>query len=192
MRVILTDDVVGVGDIGEIVNVRPGYGRNFLIPRGIAIEAASANAKQIAHHQRQIDAKKKVLKNAAEERRKELEALKLEISLRVGSGGKVFGSVTSRDIAAKLAEAGFEIDRRRVILGDPIKKLGSQKVKVKLHADVISEVEVVVTPLEVKQEEEDREAAKEIAAVEERFAENADEEIDEQDLEIPTEETDEA
>jgi len=188
MRVILTDDVVGVGDIGEVVNVRAGYGRNFLIPNGIAIEAASANAKQIEHHQRQIEAKKKLLQGAADKRAKELAALKPELSLRVGTGGKVFGSLTARDIAAKLLEAGFEVDRRRVLLGDPIKRIGTHSVKVKLHADVIAEVEVVVKPLQVKQSEEEREAQKALAALEERVEEAA-AEGSEEDLEIPAEES---
>ena len=179
MRVILTDDVVGVGDIGEMVKVRSGYARNFLIPRGVAIEAASASAKQIAHHQRQIDAKKKRLQSAAEERAKQLKATKTELSLRVGTGGKVFGSITARDIAAKLAENGFEVDRRRVLLGDPIKKIGTHTVRVKLHADVVSEIEVNVVPAQVSQGEEEKEVRKALKTFEEKLDDFAEDEEDE-------------
>jgi large subunit ribosomal protein L9 len=171
MRIILTDDVVGVGDIGDIVKVRAGYARNFLIPTGVAIEAASANARQVAHHQRQIDAKKKRLQTAAEARGKELQGLKPELSLRVGSGGKVFGSITSRDIAAKLSELGFEIDRRRVLLGDPLKRIGAHKVKVKLHADVVTEIEISLVPTQASSAEEAQEAEAARIAFESKVAE---------------------
>ena len=154
MQIILTDDVAGVGDIGETVAVRAGYARNFLIPRGLAIETQAASAKSIAHKMRQIEAKKRQLKSVAEERAKALEALVLEFGVRVGSGGRVFGSVSARQIAEKLQELGYEFDRRRILLVEPIKRVGPRKVKVKLHADVTVEIEVVVNAIAATAQEE--------------------------------------
>ncbi|MCB0325560.1 MAG: 50S ribosomal protein L9 [Bdellovibrionales bacterium] len=175
MKIILTDDVVGVGDIGETVQVKPGYARNFLIPRGFAIEAETRNARQVAHRMRQIEAKKKRLKGDAEGRGKQLGALRPEMPLRVGSGGKVFGSVSARDLAAKLTEMGFEIDRRRVLLAEPIRKLGTHKVKIKLHSEVVVTIEVEVVAAEATKAEEDRAVEAGRQAIEARFAAREDE-----------------
>ena len=178
MKVILTDDVVGVGDIGEAVSVKSGYARNFLIPQGLAIEAEAASAKAIAHRMQQIEAKKNRLKNLAERRATELAQYTVELGLRVGSGGKVFGSINSRHIAEHLTEKGFEIDRRRIQLGEPIKRIGSREVNVKLHAEVIVPITVHIAALAATKEEEEQEtqAAKEEleAAAESRLAELGD------------------
>lgn len=154
MKIILTDDVVGVGDIGETVSVRAGFARNFLIPRGVAIESETASAKEIAHRMLQIEAKKRKLRKEAEQRAQQVAGIVLECAIRVGSGGKVFGSVGTRQIAEKLQEQGIEVDRRRVLLVEPIKKLGSRKVKVKLHADVVVEIDVNVVPMAATDAEE--------------------------------------
>ncbi len=157
MQVILTEDVVGLGDIGETVTVKPGYARNFLIPRGTAIELASASAKQVEHMSRRINAKKRQLKGAAEERAKEVSSLTLEFTLRGASGGKVFGSIGNRDIAAKLLEQGIEIDRRRVMIAEPIRSIGEHKVSVKLHPEVTANLTVVVNKAKATEEEEAQE-----------------------------------
>ncbi len=157
MKIILTDDVVGVGDIGEAVSVKSGYARNYLIPQGLAIEAEAASAKAIAHRMRQIEAKKNQLKTDAEKRAEDLQSRTVELGLRVGSGGKVFGSINSRNIADKLNEDGFEIDRRRIQLGEPIRKIGTREVNVKLHADVIVPVTVNISALAATKEEEELE-----------------------------------
>ncbi len=179
MRIILADDVVGVGDIGDTVTVKPGYARNYLIPRGFAIEAQSASAKEVKHKMRQIEAKKNRLKSGAQEVSDKLAKAEIVITLRVGSGGKVFGSVGTRDIAAKLKELGFEVDRRRVMLNEPIKALGAHEVGVKLHPEVISIVRVKVESLAATkdQEEIETDAAREAieAAAEARDEELADE-----------------
>jgi len=154
MQVILTEDVVGLGDIGECVRVRPGYARNFLIPRGKAIESKSRSAKRVAHQVAQIESKKKKLKTSAEEQAKKMSNVIVEVGLRVGSTGKVFGSVVAKDIVKALSAKGFEFDRRRVILEEPIKKIGTHQVKVKLHADVVAEVQVVVNAIDAKEQEE--------------------------------------
>ena len=159
MKVILKEDVVGLGDIGESVKVRPGYARNFLIPRGMAFEADTASAKQVAHKMLGVEAKKKKLKGAAADIAQRVRDVVIELELRVGAGGRVFGSVSSRDIAAKLAEAGFEIDRRRIVLHESIKKIGTHFVKIKLHPEVESQLKIVINERAATKEEEETEAA---------------------------------
>jgi large subunit ribosomal protein L9 len=154
MKVILTEDVVGLGDIGANVVVRPGYARNFLIPRGLAIETQARSAKSIAHKMLQIEARKRRLKKAAEDFAGNLRSLVLTFSLRVSSGGKVFGSISTRDIAAKLVEAGHDIDRRRVLLTEPLRKPGTHFVKVRLHPEVTVQVKVVIEQLAASKETE--------------------------------------
>ena len=158
MRVLLTDDIVGVGDIGESVSVRPGFARNYLIPRGLAIETGAASAKSIAHRMRQIEAKKKQLQSVATEKANELSNKTVELTLRVGKGGKVFGSITARHIAEALTEQGFEVDRRRILLNEPIKRIGSREVKVKLHPEVVTNLAVNVSAVDATAEEQQREA----------------------------------
>jgi large subunit ribosomal protein L9 len=154
MRIILAEDVVGVGDIGEIVTVRPGFARNFLIPRGAAMEVGAAQAHTLEHKKRQIEAKKKRLRGQAQEVAQKIRDLALEIGLKVGSSGRVFGSITPKDIAEKLTLAGFEVDRRRVILAEPIKKLGMHFVKVRLHPEVESQLKLSVVEVKATEEEE--------------------------------------
>lgn len=156
MKVILTDDVVGLGDIGETVQVRPGYARNFLIPRGLALETAAASARVVAHRMQQIEVKKRKLKSSAAGLGEQLRSLSLEIGLRVGTAGRVFGSIGTRDIAAELQKQGFDIDRRRVVLTEPIKKLGTHFVNVRLHPEVQASVKVQVIEIAASKEEEEK------------------------------------
>lgn len=158
MKVILSEDVVGLGDIGETVTVRPGYARNYLVPRGLAFEAEAVSARQLAHRAKQIEAKRKKFKGAALEKATSLGNTTVQVFLRVGSGGKVFGAVTSKDIAEKLKEQGFDIDRRRVLLGEPIKKPGSFFVEVKLHPEVKTQIRIDVEARAASGEEEEMEA----------------------------------
>ncbi|MFN8389512.1 MAG: 50S ribosomal protein L9 [Bdellovibrionota bacterium] len=171
MKVILNDDVVGLGDIGETVNVKPGYARNFLIPRGLAIETGSASARVAQHRIRQIESKKRKLRGVAEERAKALQSITLTMEVRVGDRGRVFGSLSSRDIAVKLAEHGYELDRRRVLLAEPIKKLGEHTVRVKLHQDVETEVKIIVQPRESTKEEAEQDVNTARQSIEEGAAE---------------------
>jgi large subunit ribosomal protein L9 len=154
MKIILTDDVVGLGDIGETVSVKPGYARNFLIPRGLAIETESASARATEHRRRQIDSKKRRMRGTAEERAKALQGFTLRLEIRTGESGRVFGSVSARDIASKLAEHGYELDRRRVLLSEPLKKLGEHLVRIKLHQEVESEIKVVLVSRESTKDEQ--------------------------------------
>lgn len=173
MKIILTDDVVGLGDIGETVTVRPGYARNFLIPRGVAIESQSSNARAVAHRMRQIEAKKRRMKGDAEGRATGLRGSVLTFELRTGAHGRVFGSVTTREIATKLAELGYEIDRRRVLLAEPIKKLGEFPVTVKLHQEVETQITITVTGRDSSQSEENSDVDAARRAIETRAAEAA-------------------
>ena len=157
MEIILVEDVAGLGDIGETVNVKPGYARNYLIPRGIAIESASRNARALAHKMKQLNAKKKLLKGAALELATALKTLKVELTLKVGGHGKVFGSIHSKDIAHALKALSYDIDRRRIVLHEPIKKIGVHSLKVKLHSEVLADLEVNV--LAVSASDEDVEKA---------------------------------
>ena len=157
MKVILTDDVVGVGDIGEIVRVRAGYARNYLIPRGLAMEAGTASGNAVMHKSRQLEAKKKRMKDSSQAQADKLSEAEVSLVLRVGSGGKVFGSIHARDIAERLKALGFEIDRRRVLLSEPIRKLGSHSVKVKLHAEVVAVLKVEVKGIAASEEQEEQE-----------------------------------
>jgi large subunit ribosomal protein L9 len=159
MDILLVDDVAGVGDIGEVVRVRPGFARNYLIPKGYAIEASARSAKDINHKMKQIEAKKKRLKLEAQKLADDWKKIKVTRSLRVGSGGKVFGSVNARDIADALKEqSSIEIDRRRILLAEPLRKLGTFSVAVKLHAEVTSEFSVEITPAAATEEEEKKAA----------------------------------
>jgi large subunit ribosomal protein L9 len=159
MDILLVDDVAGVGDIGEIVSVRPGYGRNYLIPKGFGIEASAQSSKAIAHKMKQIEARKKRLKVEAEKISDEWKKLTVTTSLRVGSGGKVFGSVNAKDIAVALNEqTSMKIDRRRILLGEPLRKIGKFPVSVKLHAEVVSEFTVEIIPAAATEEEEKKAA----------------------------------
>ena len=173
MKVILTDDVVGLGDIGESVQVKAGYARNFLIPKGIAFESGSASAKVLAHKMRQVDSKRKKLKEQAEGRAGSIRGLIVPLELRVSENGRVFGSVTARDIAAKMTELGHETDRRRVLLSDAIKKLGEHTVSIKLHQEVDAAVKVVISARTMTKAEEEAEVGKFKQAVEEVVAEKA-------------------
>ena len=158
MEIVLTQDVVGLGDVGQRVVVKSGYARNFLLPQGMAVEIGSSSARQAAHKMKQVEAKKKRFKVEADKLVQKLNDIKLELELRVGKSGKVFGSLSARDIAAKLKEKDFDIDRRRVLLVEPIKKIGQQDIKIKLHPEVTTEIKIDVKAINPTKEEEKQEA----------------------------------
>ncbi len=157
MQVILTEDVVGLGDIGQTVEVKKGFARNFLIPQKKAFEVGSVSAKEIEHKMLHVNAKKKKLRLEAESFSSKLSGLTLETGLKVGEGGKVFGSVTSRDLSSLLKDKGFKIERKRILLTEPIKKVGEHEVLVKLHADVKVSIKVVVNELSASKKEQEEE-----------------------------------
>lgn len=145
MRVILRDDVTGVGHKGDIVDVANGYGRNFLLPRGLAFLATAGAAAQAESMRRSRDVKDAAARSAAEDVAKQLVSSPVSISARVGADEKLFGSVTSADIAdAVAAQTGVEIDRRQLQLDEPIRTVGTHLVRLKLHANVEFPVTVEV------------------------------------------------
>jgi large subunit ribosomal protein L9 len=136
MEVILTEDVPHLGNMGDVVDVKPGYGRNFLIPKGLAVLANSGSRQHFEHLRRQIDERKEKLRASALESAQALGDISITIAKKVGDDDRLFGSVTNRDIEAALSALGHEVDRRRIVLSSPIKELGIYEVPLKLHADV--------------------------------------------------------
>lgn len=148
MNIILTENVEGLGKIGDLVKVKPGYARNFLVPRGLALEANPRNVKELEHQKRQLERKMQKLTQEAEVLKQRIEALSCVFSHRAGEEGKLFGSVTSMEIAEKLAASGIEIERKKIQLDEPIKALGEYEVPVKLQAGVTATVKVSVLAAE--------------------------------------------
>ena len=144
MEVILRDHVENVGKRGEVVKVADGYARNFLLPRKLALLATPGNLKQVERERVKLDAKELEEKTAAEAVASRMSGIEVVISRKVGETEALYGSVTSSDIAESLAKKGFEIDRRKIGLREPIKKLGEQTVPVKLHREVTVQVPVKV------------------------------------------------
>ena len=145
MRVILRSDVQGVGNKGDVVDVATGYGRNFLLPRGLAFVASKGAEQQAESMRRSRDVKDAAARTAAEEVAKALVSSPVKIAARVGADEKLFGSVTSTDIAeAVAAQTGVEIDRKQLHLDEPIRTLGTHLVPLKLHANVEFPVTVEV------------------------------------------------
>ncbi|NOY77356.1 MAG: 50S ribosomal protein L9 [Calditrichaeota bacterium] len=144
MKVILKQDVESVGTVGDIVTVKNGYARNYLIPKGIALEATPGNLKRIEQEKKTLELQKNREKKAAEQEAAKLNNVSVTISVSVGEEDKLFGSVTSQDIADALKEKGFKIDKRKIVLDEPIKVLGIYSVPVKLHTEVEAKVKVWV------------------------------------------------
>jgi large subunit ribosomal protein L9 len=144
MEVILREAVEKLGHPGDVVKVSPGYARNYLLPRGIAYEATPGNLKRIAQEKERLEAAENARRAAAQELAARLEPISLTFSARVGEEGKLFGSVTSSDIAQQLEAQGVKIEKRMIDLHEPIRALGVYKVPVKLHADVKAEIKVWV------------------------------------------------
>jgi large subunit ribosomal protein L9 len=145
MKVILLDDVAKVGRRGEVRDVSDGYARNFLIPKKLALSASAGNLKNLEHIKQQADAKANRIKGDAQGVQQRIEALIYEERRQASEEGKLFGSVTSQDIADFLAREGVKVERRRIHLDEPIKTLGETTVTVRLHADVTAQLRVSVT-----------------------------------------------
>ena len=144
MEIILRQAIENLGHPGDVVTVKNGYARNFLLPRGFAYEATPGNLKRIAAERGRLEAAENERRETASELAKRLEEVQLTFSARVGEEGKLFGSVTSADIAEQLAAQGFTVERRLIDLHEPIKPLGVYRVPVRLHADVKPEIRVWV------------------------------------------------
>ena len=145
MKVILKENIETLGSIGDIVKVAPGYARNYLVPKGYAIEATTRNAKALEHAKRQMEYKKNKVLESAKNLLEKIEATPLVLVHQAGEADKLFGSVTNMEIAEALKNRGLEIDRKIILLSDPIKSLGDYEVPVKLHPEVIATLKVSVT-----------------------------------------------
>ncbi len=155
MKVILREEVENLGDMGDLVEVANGYGRNYLIPQGLAVQASIRNVKAMEHEKRLQAQRLHKLKGAAEEFAARLEKLSLRLKKKVGEGDRLYGSVTSQEIAEAVQAAGEKVDRRKIQLEAPIKALGVFKVPVKVHPDVTAELSVTVEGEKVQAEETD-------------------------------------
>ena len=144
MEVILRQAIEKLGGPGEIVKVSPGYARNYLLPRGFAVEATAGNKKRIEKERERLEAAESERRSSAQELAGKIEQVSLTFSARVCEEGRLFGSVTSSDIAQQLAQQGYEIEKRQVDLHEPIKALGVYRVPIRLHADVHPEIKVWV------------------------------------------------
>jgi len=144
MEVILRQAVENLGKPGDVVKVSNGFGRNHLLPRGMAFEATPGNLKRIAQEKTRLEAAENERRNAAQTLAERLEQVSLTFSARVGEEGKLFGSVTAADIAHQLEGQGFQIEKRQIDLHEPLRTLGVFRVPVRLHADVKPEIKVWV------------------------------------------------
>jgi large subunit ribosomal protein L9 len=145
MKVILREDVPNLGKSGDLVSVKPGFGRNYLLPRKLAVLANESNVRQLEHDREVISARQAKLRGAAQTQAQKLEAVVVHIRRKVGDQDKLFGSVTSLDIAEGLAAQGLKVDRRAIHLAEPIKTTGKHAVEIRLHREVTSTIHVEVS-----------------------------------------------
>ena len=145
MKLILKENLENLGQIGDVVKVAPGYARNYLLPKGLAIEATEKNAKALEHVKRQMLYKKNQTLETAKNLASKLEGLTISLCHQAGEEGKLFGSVTTMEIAAFLKENGFDIDRKKINLSDPIKQTGEYTAPVKIHPEVTATLKIKVS-----------------------------------------------
>jgi len=148
VQVILREDVVKLGDAGDLVSVKPGYARNYLVPQGKAMLATAQRVNEVEHQKRVIAEKLAKELGDLEAVKAKLSGISLEFEAQAGDEGKLFGSVTSQNLAERLAEKGLDVDRRKIVLDEPIKTVGTHKVSIRLRSDVIAEFTVDVKAAE--------------------------------------------
>ncbi len=148
MQVILRDDMDNLGKSGEVVSVKDGYARNYLLPRGLAIKATAGDVKRVEHEKRVIAARAAKLSKEAQAEADKISQISVSIARAVGDEDKLFGSVTGRDIAEALAQKGIRVDSKKVNLSEPIKALGMTEVPVKMGRGVVASVKVWVVKKE--------------------------------------------
>lgn len=149
MELILKETVDNLGEEGDIVKVKAGYGRNYLLPRKLAVIANKGSLAMLKQEQKSIAAKKAQQKSEGEGLARRISQTTVVIAQRVGTEDKLYGSVTNSDIAAKLAETGITIDKRKILLEEPIKTVGESKVKVRVGYQLIAELTVQIVPLDL-------------------------------------------
>jgi large subunit ribosomal protein L9 len=148
VKLILKDDVANLGVAGDLVSVKPGFARNYLLRQGKAIPATESRMRELEHHRRIIAENVEKERRTLEAERSKLEGVVLEVTANVGEEGKLFGSVTSAQVAELLAEKGFTVDRRKIALDEPIKEVGEHAVPIRLHRDLVAHVKVMVSAAE--------------------------------------------
>ncbi len=144
VQVILREDVLKLGNAGDLVTVKPGYARNFLVPQGKAMLATAERVNQVEHQKRVISEKLAKELGDLKAVKAKLEGVNLEFEAQAGDEGKLFGSITAQNLADKLAEKGLDVDRRKIVLDEPIKTVGEHTVAIRLRSDVIAEFTVTV------------------------------------------------
>ncbi len=152
MEIILNQDLDELGLEGDIINVANGYARNFLIPKGIGLEASPQNRKALELRRKKIELKRLKAKEEAEKLKEVLEKVDITFSHKAGEEGKLYGSVTNTDIASELEKQDFIIDRRKILLEKPIKSLGEYEVQIKIYPEVTGSIKVTVIPEQGKEE----------------------------------------
>ncbi|MCA1826312.1 MAG: 50S ribosomal protein L9 [Myxococcales bacterium] len=146
MKVILTKDMENLGKAGALVEVKTGYGRNYLLPRQLAVLATEKNIRQLEHQKAGILARASKEKQNMTQMAQKLTAIEVKFTRKTGAENKLFGSVTSKDIHEQLATQGYEIDRKQIHLPEPLKEIGTHEVQVKLHSDVTAKLKVTIAP----------------------------------------------
>ena len=159
MKVILIEEIRGVGTRGDVVSVKDGYARNYLIPKKLAREATPGNLKSVEQERKKWAQLSQQEKQAAEKAAAAVQGVKITIQKRIGDAGQLFGSVTANEIADALEAKGVEVDKRRIELAHPIKTVGSHQVDVRLHREVTAQLQIEVVPLGVERLEEPEAAA---------------------------------
>jgi large subunit ribosomal protein L9 len=172
MRLILRKEVGNLGEVGDVVEVADGYGLNYLIPKGFAIHATASTLRASQHEQRLREAQVDVARRRANEAAAQFVGVEIEFVMRAGEDGRLFGSVTNRDIEKELLDRGLEVNRRRILLAEPIRKVGEYDVPIRIHAEVKAEVKVQVVAAETDEDAEpapeEKAAAQGEAAAEEK------------------------
>ncbi|MGZ5493032.1 MAG: 50S ribosomal protein L9 [Thermoanaerobaculia bacterium] len=154
MKVILTEEIRGLGTRGDVVNVKDGYARNYLLPKNLAREATAGNLKSVEQERRKWALLANQEKEAAQKAAESVKGMKITVQKRVGDNGQLFGSVTANEIADGLEAKGVHVDKRRIELGHPIKSIGVHDVEVRLYRDVSAQIQVEVVPIGAEKLEE--------------------------------------
>ena len=144
MKVILKEDVKSIGSMGQIVDVSDGFARNYLVPKGLAVEANVKNMRSLEHEKKVIQEKARKVKNSVQDLANRLANMNVVIKTKAGEEGKLFGSVTTMDIAEQLKNQGIEIDKKKISLDEPIKRLGTYAVNLRLHSEITAQVNIQV------------------------------------------------
>ncbi len=146
MKVILTKDMDNLGKAGALVEVKPGYGRNYLLPRQLAVLATAKNIRHLEHQKAGILARAAKEKTNMTAMAQKLSAIEVKFSRKTGAENKLFGSVTSKDIHEQLTAQGYQVERKQIHLPEPLKEVGTHEVEVKLHSDVAAKLKVTIAP----------------------------------------------